>query len=421
MAEATWKYQLGGQEFGPVTTEDLCRMFSGGQLPLQTQVWSDPIGKWVAAGTIPGFRQLVPVSAQPVPAQSVYAAPGVALDYCTPENDFDSRPHPWIRFFARGLDATVVMMTLSVVGMVVFRGNYPVPALVVYAVMAVISVFIEALMLSAWGTTPGKAFLGIKVETGSGTKPTYSQALSRSFLVWLIGQGLFIPLVSLITEIVAYSKLSAEGQTVWDRMTALRVRHKPCGAGRVVGGLFLAWGYAMLLGIGSTIFMAVVQLRPMMARAALPPTPTGSFSVVPPTASRPAVIADPKLAALSGTWVIRATQQTGRGPVVWMNTLTLNSDGSFHQSTRALEPSGLTRLGSAQEWSGTWSLQGNQLIQNVTQSTTAHSPKGRWVFVLGEHDSDSLMLRRQSSPQGSAATDSHPIYAFRRSTTQTER
>lgn len=419
MAEATWKYRAGDQETGPVATEELCRMFSSGQLPLQTQVWSEAIGKWVAAGTIPGFRQLAPVPAQPVQAQ-IAGEPGVALDYCTPDNDFDSRPHPWIRFFARGLDATVVMMTLSVVGMLVFRGHYPVPTLVVYAVMAVISVFVESFMLSAWGTTPGKAFLGVRVETGSGTKPTFSEALSRSFLVWLIGQGLYLPIVSLVTEIVAYCKLKEEGQSVWDRKTGLRVRHKPCGAGRVVGGIFLAWGYAVLLGVGSAIFIAVVQLRPMMARAALPPTPMAGIPVVPPTASPSVVVTDSKALALCGTWLIKATQLTSRGPVVWMNTLVLNRDGTFRQSTRAMETSGLTRLGTLQEWSGTWTLLGNQFIQNVTETTNAQHPKGRWVFLLGDHDSGSLTLRKQSGPQSSSRSDPHATYTFRRTAMQAE-
>lgn len=42
-------------------------------------------------------------------------------------------------------------------------------------------------------------------------------ALERSFLVWIRGLGLGIPIISLITEIVAYNHLLKFGQTSWDR------------------------------------------------------------------------------------------------------------------------------------------------------------------------------------------------------------
>jgi len=398
---------------GPVATEELCRMFSGGQLPLQTPVWSDAIDKWVAAGTIPGFRQL-----SPVPAQAL-DAPGVALDYYAASDDFASQPHPWIRFFARGMDATLVMMTLSVACVVIFRGRYPVPSLVIYAGLAVLSVFIEALLLSAWGTTPGKAFLGIRVETASGTKPTYSQALSRSFMVWLIGQGLYIPIVSLITEVIAYGKLTSEGQTAWDRSTGLRVRHAPCGAGRVIGGIFLAAGYSLLLGIGTAVVLVAMQLRPMAARAALPPAPMAGFPIIPQNAGGVVVTTDPRVAQLAGTWVIQATHNTNRGATVWTNTLILGRDGTFRQSIRATDAARAARPGSTQEWSGTWALLGTQFIQNVTESSTARQPKGRWVYTLGEHNSGSFTIRRQSSPEGPPASDAHPTYTFRNSSVPT--
>lgn len=409
MAEGTWRYKVGEQEIGPVATEELCRKFASGELPLQTPVWSEAIDKWVAAGTIPGFRQLAPVPAQALDT------PGVALDYYAASDDFASQPHPWIRFFARGMDATLVMMTLSVACAVIFRGRYPVPSLVIYAGLAVVSVFIEALLLSAWGTTPGKAFLGIKVETASGTKPTYSQALSRSFMVWLIGQGLYIPIVSIITELVAYGKLTSEGQTTWDRSTGLRVRHAPCGAGRVIGGIFLAVGYSMLLGIGTSVVLVAMQLRPMAARAALPPAPMAGLPTIPQNAGGGEITTDPRVAQLAGTWVIRATQNTNRGVTVWTNTLTLDRDGAFRQSIGASDAAGAVRPGSIQEWSGTWALLGTQFIQNVTESSTAQHPKGRFVYTLGEHNSGSFTLRRLSAPQSPAASDAHPTYTFRKS------
>lgn len=53
---------------------------------------------------------------------------------------------------------------------------------------------IEAAMIARWGTTPGKALLGIRVLQQTGGYPTYAQAVGRSVGVWVLGLtfGLFL-------------------------------------------------------------------------------------------------------------------------------------------------------------------------------------------------------------------------------------
>lgn len=88
-------------------------------------------------------------------------------------------------------------------------------------------VFVESLLLSTWGTTPGKWLLKINLRDSAGKKLTFKNALSRSFSVWWrgIGIGLFAP----ITLIIADIKIRKKGITSWDRDGNFTVTHDDVG------------------------------------------------------------------------------------------------------------------------------------------------------------------------------------------------
>jgi hypothetical protein len=84
-------------------------------------------------------------------------------------------------------------------------------------------------MLSTWGTTPGKSLLNIQIRKTDNSIPTYGDALSRSFNVWLKGLGIGIRPVAIIALIYAYIKLSNNGTTSWDQVGEYKVFHKEVG------------------------------------------------------------------------------------------------------------------------------------------------------------------------------------------------
>ena len=92
--------------------------------------------------------------------------------------------------------------------------------------------FLEAFILSG-GTTPGKALLKVKLCQEDGTELNYSNALSRSLRVGWRGEGLCLPIVSLIPNIFAYFSLMRTGKTSWDRDGKLIVSHQTIGAFRI--------------------------------------------------------------------------------------------------------------------------------------------------------------------------------------------
>jgi len=70
--------------------------------------------------------------------------------------------------------------------------------------------------------------------------------LSRSFSVWLRGQGIGIPLATLIANIIAYRHLRNHGSTTWDADAAFVVTHRTIEFWRVL--VLLALFGAIIVG-----------------------------------------------------------------------------------------------------------------------------------------------------------------------------
>ena len=413
MADATWYYRVGDQENGPVATDALCQMFAKKELPLETQVFSDAVKKWVPASSIRGFREAAPVATDPPPFATPFApspndVSDTTLSYESPQ---PGQAHPWIRFFARSIDLSIACY-LILAFVIMSGGTARTIGVVLYLGIPIIWPFVEALLLASFGTTPGKRSLGVDVETTGGAKPTYSQALARSFGVWFFGQGLGIPIVSQVTQILAYSKLTAQGETSWDRNNGLRVRHAPCGAGKVAGMLILIGlaGSALMMTAG---FIGASRLPRQVAAVPLPPggSPNATFSLQGLTrlssdASR--------RSQLVGTWVISVTRNTSRGPLNLTNTLTLNEDGTYNQRVRATDGTGAAHPELRQDWSGTWAVEGDQFVETASNSSATSHPKGKWVYTLTLRNAASVTMRRESVPTSLAGADSHPYYRYQR-------
>lgn len=429
MADSTWLYRVGTEERGPVTTEELCRLLSERTIPLETLVWNSAINQWVAAGSIAGFRQAAGMTENP-PADAVAETHGgegdlspaalplpvATLDYASAV-DGAFAPHPWVRFFARGVDLTVFTMTLMAV-LLVLGFNPP----LLFLFTPILWQVIEAWMLSSFGTTPGKAMMGVSVETVAGEKPTYGQALARAFSVWVFGQGLGIPGVSLITSILSYNRLTTEGTTTWDRNNNLRVRHAPCGVWRVIGSLFLAWAYSAVIFAAAIVVAVVTQLHTRRAVAAAPPAPTPSFVIPRPSSAvtfQPddpgaPVISDPRQEELAGDWVIEVTRETNHHKLVLTNRLELDLDGTLRQSIRVMDPSGQPHPDQNQNWSGTWRLEGGKFVETVSTSSSAQHPQGTYTYTLANLTPVGFTVQRLSTPEGAPGSNAHPSYTFRR-------
>jgi uncharacterized RDD family membrane protein YckC len=110
--------------------------------------------------------------------------------------------------------------------------------------------FVEAFLLSTWGTTLGKWLLGTSVRDIRGNKLTYNAALSRSFQVWIKGLGLGIPIISFLTIINSYYKLTGKfGKTSWDFQVRYSVQHKKLNPIGVIMVIVINFAYIFFLNI----------------------------------------------------------------------------------------------------------------------------------------------------------------------------
>jgi len=144
--------------------------------------------------------------------------------------------HPWRRFYARTID--LFLISFVVVALVGSVFSFFVPHMVdeimrtfknPFLSGVIVYVFwvpIEAFFLSRVGATPGKSLFGIQVLDKSGHRLSYPDAMQRTFLLWIKGEGLGIPLVAIVTRLFAYKRLKNTGTTLWDSAMGTVVTHK---------------------------------------------------------------------------------------------------------------------------------------------------------------------------------------------------
>lgn len=156
---------------------------------------------------------------------------------------FGGRYHPWRRFFARSVDlltlgvllASAMAIGLAYVApdMLVLMENPLVAGIFLYIAW----IPLEAVLITLFGTTPGKWVFGIKIIGRDGVKLALPKTLRRSALVFIQGEGLAIPIVTIFTRYFAYNKLTSTGSTLWDDAVGSVVLHSRWGVGRWIASL----------------------------------------------------------------------------------------------------------------------------------------------------------------------------------------
>jgi hypothetical protein len=163
-----------------------------------------------------------------------------------------SEPRPWHRLAARLFDYAIWGLVLALL-LSELRGMQIVPErlawlashpLIAPILITLTWVPIEALLIAAVGSTPGKWLFGVYLQFSISdayarrdTQAQLGRALKRAFRVWWEGVAFGFPVLAPILVAVAYEKLTQNQETDWDFAQDVLVTHGPPGVLNAVTGV----------------------------------------------------------------------------------------------------------------------------------------------------------------------------------------
>ena len=182
--------------------------------------------------------------------------PPAALSY-----DYDALraqdPRLWARFWAKAFDLSLFFIPVFIYHMAVAAALSALwPQALVYVQNSHLWAFtfglfliltqllilfpvLEALTISLFGTTLGKALFGIRIRDLGGRKLGLGQSIMRSYGALLFGLGLTMPLIAIFTLWFSRNYVKANGIARWDENTNVDYRSKPVSIFSWVIGLAL--------------------------------------------------------------------------------------------------------------------------------------------------------------------------------------
>jgi uncharacterized RDD family membrane protein YckC len=169
---------------------------------------------------------------------------------------------PWARFFARTIDLGVVTVLVFVAG-VAMEMSLPTwslgplqAVLLGFLVFGIALLAYEAIALSEFGTTIGKAAFGLRIRTERGGVLDTASAFRRAFWVWVSGNGCYLafPTASVFFWWRGYRLLKATGSTPWDKRAGTAVTQGSVGSFRFLAGASVS--VALLVG---TLLLATLS------------------------------------------------------------------------------------------------------------------------------------------------------------------
>ena len=127
------------------------------------------------------------------------------------------RTYPLTRCLARFIDYLLFGLLLGSLNIYTILLKFDVPALLLPIISIFAWVFVEAALLSIFGTSPGKWLLKTTIMDRSLERPGYFGALRRSLSVWCNGMGTGIFFIAPVTMAISYQRLQKDGYAPWDR------------------------------------------------------------------------------------------------------------------------------------------------------------------------------------------------------------
>ncbi len=219
------------QKAGPYPVIEVISMLESGAIAPDVKGWHKGCESWMPLKSLPALDDYFNPKVEKSDSQE--SIDGSSDSASAPDmqdaaqNDSNPQvvlqvavPNPWLRFSARMFDIILFTCLYFVVLRYSFQGFQdwfimPTPEHTLLYI-CVPFVIIESLLLSTWGTTPGKAIMGIRVRTFLGQKLNFLKALKRSAWVMVLGTGCFISLFPLVALFLSWWSVRRVGMATWD-------------------------------------------------------------------------------------------------------------------------------------------------------------------------------------------------------------
>jgi uncharacterized RDD family membrane protein YckC len=237
-----WYLTENGARAGPFSDAEIFSFLAEGRLHQDSLVSCDSMPGELPVSRIPDFQP------SPYAPPATVEAGDMVWDGYTSSG---SQVRPWVRFWARSFDlsifGSIAYLVLEITAPAVLGMNDTVFQILCSAA----AIPVEAALFAGFGNTPCKALLNVRVRNRDGSKLGFSRALRRSFGVWLLGEGIGIPIASLMANIVAYRRLMDRGTTTWDARHGFTVSHRPIEGWRILVIIAIVAGLISLIVIGA--------------------------------------------------------------------------------------------------------------------------------------------------------------------------
>lgn len=213
-----------GEKRGPFHVYDLRERIENSELTGEELAWHEDRDDWVALKELDVFRSTFstegPAASEEEPAAA--APPPLPRD-----------PRPFLRFSARAFDLSIYWLLLYG-GMRIGGADVIVASPLFHQLMMLPYVILDGVLLHLWRTSPGKALLGIRIETEDGKACKMGTSLLRAVRVYIIGLGLLQPLIALFTGGFSLWFTLKNRIAPWDLLGRLRVQSSGVEAWRVI-------------------------------------------------------------------------------------------------------------------------------------------------------------------------------------------
>jgi hypothetical protein len=146
---------------------------------------------------------------------------------------------PGLRFFARTIDLWTLTLPVAFASGFFLDHQFTVNPYFFGLISLPFVLLLEAAISAAFGNSPGKALLAIRLTTIRGRRLTFNDYVARGFNLYIYGLALGIPFISLFPMIKQYQNLNAGRPASYDQ-GRFSVRVSDLGTGRkVVAGIAL--------------------------------------------------------------------------------------------------------------------------------------------------------------------------------------